>query len=77
MDLIDLADNLQLLEVGRKAVEDTLVVFRNSRISQLNRNNGLVIKEYNGDDSSIIRLGTEGALRIALIAIDRYLKENH
>jgi hypothetical protein len=75
MNLKDIYNNPQLLEVGRKAVEDTLIDFRNNRISQFGRNNGLVVKEYNGNDSNIIRLGTEDALRIGLKAIAEYLKE--
>jgi len=68
MKLEEIADNDELLEVGRKAIEDSLVDMRDSRISVL-RNNGLVIREANGDPSSIIRLGPENALRIALLAI--------
>lgn len=56
------------LEVARLAIEDTLVDFRDSRIF-VSRNNGLVIKERDGKDSSIIRLGSEDALRIGIKAI--------
>ncbi len=56
------------LEVGRKAVEDVLIEWRDSRLSVL-RNNGLVVKEADGKDSSIIRMGTEDAVRIAAKAI--------
>jgi hypothetical protein len=72
--LIAIADDEDLLEVGRKAVEDELVEWRDSgrsaprRRAQI-RNNGLVIKEWDGSDSHIIRLGPEDALRIGLKAI--------
>ena len=69
-------DNDELLEVGRKAVEDVLVDFRDSRISQFLRGNGLVIKEKDGKDSSIIRLGTEDAISIGLKAILKHLSHS-
>ena len=67
------ADN-KLLEVGRKAIEDALIEFRDGRLSELNRNNGLVVREKNGKDSSIIRFGPEGALRIGLNAMAESLR---
>ncbi len=66
--LMELADHDELLEVGRKAVEDALVECRDGRMSEL-RNNGLVIAEYDGTRSPVIRFGTETAVRIALKAI--------
>jgi hypothetical protein len=63
--------NEELLEVARRAVEDELVERRNARIAVL-RNNGLVIKEMDGTSSTIIRLGTEHALKIGLNAIIQY-----
>ena len=72
MSLLEIAEDEKLLEVGRKAIEDTLVEFRDGRLSAL-RNNGLVIKERNGDASSTIRLGAEDALRIGLKAIAKYI----
>lgn len=72
MDLLKLAEDQELLEVGRKAVEETLIDFRDSRISQP-RGNGLVIREKDGTESSLIRLGPEDALRIALKAIHKHL----
>jgi len=69
-----IADSPELLEVGRLAVEDALIMMRDSRISQI-RNNGLVIHEKNGEASDIIRLGPEGAIRIALRAIAKYIEE--
>lgn len=56
-------------EVGRKAVEDLLVEFRERRISLLGRGNGLVIRESDGTESPVIRLGMEQALRIAVKAM--------
>ena len=69
MNLKELLDNPEMLEIGRKAVEDTLIRFRDSRISVLGRGNGLVICEPDGTASHIIRLGVEDALRIALTSI--------
>jgi hypothetical protein len=60
---------LEQLEIGRKAVEDVLIEWRDERLSALGRNNGLVIRERDGRDSSIIRLTIEDALRIGLKAI--------
>lgn len=71
-----IADNTDLLEVGRKAVEDTLVEWRDRRISEFTRGNGLVIRERNGDESSIIRMGSEVAVKIALKAIAAHLRSN-
>lgn len=69
MKIEDIIDNDELLEVGRKAVEDTLIDFRDSRLSQPLRGNGLVIREKDGKDSHIIRFGPEVAINIALKAI--------
>ena len=74
MELSEVAHNSRLLEIGRKAVEDVLVDFRDSCIFFPLRNNGLVIRERDGRDSSVIRLGVEDAIRIGLEAIDKYLK---
>lgn len=69
-----IVDSPELLEVGRKAIEDTLVSFRDDRLAVLG-NNGLVIKERDGTPSDIIRLGTEHALKIGLEAIITHLKD--
>jgi hypothetical protein len=73
--LLAITRNLELLEVGRKAIEDTLLALRDSRISAF-RNNGLVCKERDGSDSHIIRLGPEHAIQIGLKAIAVYLNEH-
>lgn len=62
-----------MLEVGRKAIEDVLIEWRDSRLSELGRNNGLVVKEKDGKDSSIIRFGPEMALSIGIKAILKML----
>lgn len=71
--LIDISENDELLEIGRKAIEDALVEWRDLRISELNRGNGLVIKERDGKRSSVIRFGPEHALKIGLKAIAEHL----
>lgn len=58
----------ELLEVGRKAVEDQLIEFRDARMFVIRRN-GLVIAERDGTRSDIIRFGTEVAVEIALKAM--------
>jgi hypothetical protein len=70
-----LAADRELLEVGRKAVEDVLIEFRDARIGVL-RNNGLVVRERDGTDSHIIRLGVEDGVAIALRAIADHLEGN-
>lgn len=60
--------NEQALTAAHLAVEDTLVEFRDARIGVLNRGNGVVIRECDGTDSSIMRLGTRDALRIGIEA---------
>lgn len=66
-EMAELSD--ELLEIGRKAIEDVLVDWRDNRLSMFNRGNGLVIREKDGRDSSIIRFGPETALRIGMKAI--------
>ena len=61
----------ELLEVGRRAVEDALLDMRDARISTV-RNNGLVVKERDGSPSSLIRMGPEQAF---LIAFEAMVKE--
>jgi len=67
--LNEVADNDELLEVGRKAIEDELIEWRDNRLSMFNRGNGLVVREKDGKDSSVIRFGPETALKIGLKAI--------
>jgi hypothetical protein len=72
--LLKLAASDELLEVGRKAIEDKLIEFRDERLSTL-RNNGFTVREFDGSASSIIRFGPEVGLRIALKAIVEHLKK--
>lgn len=67
--LRDLANNEEMMEVGRQAIEDVLVSWRDSRMSVIGRGNGLVVYEADGRASSVIRLGPEMAVAIALRAI--------
>ena len=56
------------LTAAHLAVEDVLVEFRDRRISVLNRGNGFVVREYDGQESSIMRMGTRDGLRIGIKA---------
>jgi hypothetical protein len=71
--LREIINSDELLEVGRKAIEDELIIFRDRRIFML-RNNGFVCKEMDGRDSHIIRFGPEDGIRIALKAIIKHLE---
>lgn len=62
-------DHDLLWEVPRKAIEDQLIEMRDSRLSMLGRNNGLVIKEADGTSSDTIRLGPEMAMSSGLRAL--------
>lgn len=66
--LLVLANDAAMLEVGRRAIEDELIEWRDLRLSVM-RNNGLVIRESDGSPSDVIRMGPEDALRIGLRAI--------
>lgn len=68
-----IADDKKLLEVGRAAVENMLIDWRDSRLSEGMRGNGLVIREKDGKESSTIRFGPETCLRVGLIAIAEHL----
>lgn len=67
--LVEAAKDRELIEIGRRAIEDELVSFRDSRIAMLGRGNGLVIREKDGQESAVIRLGLEDCLRIGLKAM--------
>lgn len=64
----------ELLEIGRKAIEDALIDWRDDRLSEFTRGNGLVIREKDGNDSSIIRFGPETALKIGIKAMLKHTK---
>lgn len=73
-DLRELAADEELLwEVGRLAIEEALVEWRDNRRSTPFRNNGFVIREYDRSPSEIIRFGPEMGLKIALLAIADHL----
>lgn len=74
-ELLKLAENDSLLEVGRKAIEDELLEWRDRRLSEMMRHNGFVCREPDGTDSSVIRFGPETGVRIALKAIAKKMKE--
>lgn len=68
-ELRALAKDERIVEVGRRAIEDTLIDFRDERISIMGRGNGFVVREADGTDSSIIRIGTPEGLMLALRAM--------
>lgn len=65
----------ELLEIGRKAIEDALIERRDNCIFELNRANGLVVWDKDGSNSSMIRFGPETALKIGMKAIGQAIKE--
>ena len=62
-----------LMQAAHRAVEEVLIDFRDRRISAPFHGNGLVVREYDGKDSDIIRLGTRDGIKVALQAIARHL----
>lgn len=70
----ELANNEHLLEIGRKKIEATLIEWRDDRLSEPMRGNGLVVREKDGTPSDIIRFGPEMGLKIGLRAIASYLR---
>lgn len=73
MTLDEIAEDDRLIEVGRKAVEDMLIVWRDARLSELGRGNGFSVREKDGSPSSVIRFGTAFGLQIALRAMAKHL----
>ena len=73
-ELDSLANDDAMMEIARKAVEDVLIKWRDSRLSEI-RGNGLVIREKDGNPSTVIRFGPETAVRIALRAIAKELRK--
>lgn len=64
-----------MLEIGRRAIEDELIDWRDSRLSTPLRGNGLVVRERDGTPSNTIRFGPEHALRIGIQAIAEAMHE--
>lgn len=62
----------ELIERIRLKIEDELIDRRDSRIVILSRENGLVVREKDGTESSLIRMTTKEAI---IIAITEYLWE--
>ncbi len=73
-DLKEVASSPELIEVARKAIEEQLQEWRDSRLSMMMRGNGLVIKEKDGSASHIIRFGPEQAMTIGLEAIAKHIE---
>lgn len=68
-DLRALAGDAAALGAAHIKLEDLLIELRDDRISLMNRGNGLVVREQDGTESSMIRIGTRDAVRIGLLAI--------
>ncbi len=75
-ELREIANNDKLLEIGRKAIEDLAIEFRDSRISVL-RNNGVCCKERDGTPSNTIRFGPETAIKVGLEAIASFIESQN
>ena len=74
--LRQIAADDELIEIGRKAIEDNLIEWRDARMSAIGRGNGLVVNEVDGQPSKVIRFGPEVALRIGLKAIATRLEQS-
>ena len=72
-ELRKIANNDELLEVGRKAVEDLAIEFRDSGIMQM-RNNGICCRYCDGTSSDVIRFGPETAIKVGLEAIANFIE---
>lgn len=75
MNIKEIYDDEELMEVARYAVESELIKWREARLSELMRRNGLVIAEKDGTPSQVIRFGMETAMVIGLKAIEKHLAE--
>jgi hypothetical protein len=64
-----ISENSDLLTLAHLAVEDELADLRDRHMWVGIHGNGLVIKERDGNESSIIRLGTREGIRMALAAL--------
>lgn len=64
-----IAEDRELLRVAHRKIEDALIEFRASGISLFGRGNGLVVRAASGEESSIIRMSVQDAIRLALKAI--------
>jgi hypothetical protein len=72
--LEQLCEDPVAMECGRKAVEDVAIKYRDGRLSEPFRGNGVVIREKDGRESPVIRFGPEAAVRFALLAIAKALR---
>lgn len=73
--LREIADDRQLLVTAHRKIEDALIDFRDRGISLLGRGNGLVVREAAGNESGVIRMSVQDALRMALRAMADKLEE--
>lgn len=64
-----IAEDSDLLTLAHLAVEDELIDLRDRRMTIGMHRNGLVVRERDGKESSIIRLGTREGIRMALLAL--------
>lgn len=64
--------NEEAFEKARLHVENELIWMRDERISILNWANGIVIREKDGSESTVVRMRTQDALRMGIKA---YLRE--
>jgi len=56
------------LTAAHLAIEDVLIEFRDLRVSVMGPANGFVVRERDGSESPIMRLGTRDGLEIAIRA---------
>lgn len=70
-------DDALLIEAGRLEVENQLIEFRDDGMWEGFHNNGLVVKNRDGSESNLIRMGPAFGLRIALRGIIKELEREH
>lgn len=72
-DEIEINENA--LTAAHLAVEDVLIDFRDHGIGVLGPANGFVVRQRDGKESPIMRLGTRDGLRIGIQAYLKALKD--
>ena len=73
-ELQKIADDSKLMKAACLAIDVALCECRDRRISRPFRGSGLVVKDANGEDNGVVRMGPAEAMRIGLLAIAKELE---